>query len=273
MIVANTALNALCSAMARMIDGSEASSMLHRIVKFHEANREKSQIVNSHERHLTPGLLLSATYADQGLARRLHYSLRHESHTKNRDPLNMQRIIAINPAEATGKTKKLLDGVQAKLGMTPNLMKTLATAPAALEAYLGFGAALGTGVLDAKFREQISLAVAQANSCEYCLSAHAAIGAMVGLSREEITGSREARAEDAKRDAGLKFAQSIVVQRGEVSDATLGNVREAGFTDGEITEIVANVAVNIFTNYFNHVAETEIDFLPKVETKKLAAAA
>ena len=172
----------------------------------------------------------------------------------------MQRITAINPAEATGKAKQLLDGVQAKLGMTPNLMKTLASAPAALEAYLHFGAALGAGSLDAKFREQIALTVAQANSCEYCLSAHSAIGKMVGLKPEEILASREAHAQDAKRNAGLKFAQTLVVQRGEVSDQALADVKAAGFTDGEVTEVVANVAINIFTNYFNHVARTDVDF-------------
>ncbi len=179
----------------------------------------------------------------------------------------MQRISAIDPSQATGKAKQLLDGVQAKLGITPNLMKTLATAPAALEAYLNFNGALSTGLLDAKFREQLALAVAQANSCEYCLSAHSAIGKMVGLKQEEIESSRESRSTDAKRDAGLKFAQAIVVQRGELSDGALENVRKAGYSDGEITEIVANVALNIFTNYFNHVAQTEIDF-PRV-TKTL----
>ena len=175
----------------------------------------------------------------------------------------MQRITGVNPAEAAGKAKQLLDGVQAKLGMTPNLMKTLATAPAALEAYLNFGAALGTGRLDAKFREQIALTVAQANACEYCLSAHSAIGKMVGLKPEEIADSREAHSQDAKREAGLQFAQAIVVERGEVSDEALARAKSAGYTDGEITEIVANVAVNIFTNYFNHVARTDVDF-PRV---------
>jgi uncharacterized peroxidase-related enzyme len=172
----------------------------------------------------------------------------------------MQRITAVNPAEATGKAKQLLDGVQAKLGMTPNLMKTLAAGPAALEAYLNFGAALATGHLDAKFREQIALAVAQANSCEYCLSAHSAIGKMVGLKPEEIATSREAHSADAKRDAGLQFVQALVVQRGVVSDRALAQVKAAGFSDGDIAEIVANVAVNIFTNYFNHVARTDVDF-------------
>ncbi len=175
----------------------------------------------------------------------------------------MQRISKVNPAEATGKAKQLLDGVQAKLGMTPNLMKTLAAGPAALEAYLSFGAALGTGHLDAKFREQIALAVAQANSCEYCLSAHSAIGEMVGLKTEEIAASREAHSADAKRDAGLQFVQALVVQRGVVSDQALAQVKAAGFSDGDIAEIVANVAINIFTNYFNHVARTDVDF-PRV---------
>ena len=175
----------------------------------------------------------------------------------------MQRITAVNPAEATGKTKQLLDGVQAKLGITPNLMRTLAAGPAALEAYLNFGAALGTGHLDAKFREQIALAVAQANSCEYCLSAHSTIGKMVGLKPEEIAASREAHAQDAKRDAGLQFAQLLVVQRGEVSDQAVAQVKAAGYSDGDVAEIVANVAINIFTNYFNHVARTDVDF-PRV---------
>ncbi len=182
----------------------------------------------------------------------------------------MQRLTAVNPAEATGKAKELLDGVQAKLGITPNLMRTLASGPAALEAYLKFGAALSTGSLDPKFREQIALAVAQANSCEYCLSAHSAIGKMVGLKPDEITAGREAHASQPKPDAGLQFVQKLVVQRGMVSDQDLAAVKAAGFSDGEIAELVANVAVNIFTNYFNHVARTDVDF-PRVTVAVSAA--
>jgi uncharacterized peroxidase-related enzyme len=184
----------------------------------------------------------------------------------------MQRISAVNPAEAAGKAKQLLDSVQAKLGMTPNLMKTLATSPAALEAYLNFGAALGTGHLDAKFREQIALAVAQANSCEYCLSAHSAIGKVVGLKAEEIAASRESHSSDVKLNAGLQFVQALVVQRGMVSDQALDQVKAAGFSDGDIAEIVANVAINILTNYFNHVARTDVDF-PRVAVAMEATSA
>ena len=175
----------------------------------------------------------------------------------------MQRIAAINPDQATGKVKRLLDGVQAKLGMTPNLMRTLASGPAALDAYLTFGAALAAGELDARFREQIALTVAQANSCEYCLSAHAALGKMAGLTPDEIAESRQAHSQDARRNAGLRFVQALVVQRGEVSDEAVKELKAAGYSDGELAEIVANVAINIFTNYFNHVARTEVDF-PRV---------
>lgn len=172
----------------------------------------------------------------------------------------MPRIQPLNPAQATGKARQLLDAVQAKLGLTPNMMKTMAQSPAVLEAYLNFSGALAQGSLDAQFREEIALAVAQANSCDYCLSAHATIGALVKLTKEEIAGARQAQEKQAKRDAGLKFAQAIVIEKGEVTDDAIRRVRAAGYSDGEIAEIVANVAINIFTNYFNHVAETEVDF-------------
>lgn len=184
----------------------------------------------------------------------------------------MTRITAINPAEATGKAKDLLTAVQAKMGMTPNLMKTLAHAPAALEAYLGFNSSLSAGVLDTKFREQIALAVAQANSCEYCLSAHSTIGKMVGLKPQEIEASRASHSADAKKDAGLQFVQTIVVHRGDVSNGALDDVRAAGYSDAEITEMVAHVALNVFTNYFNLVAQTDVDF-PRVSVTLETAAA
>lgn len=175
----------------------------------------------------------------------------------------MPRLKAIDPKEATGRAKELLDGVKAKIGMAPNLMRTFANSPAALEGYLNFSGALGGGLLNAKLREQIALAVADANSCEYCLSAHTAIGKMVGLDENELVASRRATAADAKTDAALKFAHQIVVKRGEVLDSEVQAVRAAGYDDGEIIEIVANVALNIFTNYFNHVAQTVVDF-PRV---------
>ena len=107
------------------------------------------------------------------------------------------------------------------------------------------------------------LALAQQNTCEYCLSAHTAIGKMVGLNENEIVSSRRASSDDAKTNAALSFAHQIVVKRGEVDDADVRTVRAAGFGDGEITEIIANVALNIFTNYFNHIALQVVTFITR----------
>jgi uncharacterized peroxidase-related enzyme len=172
----------------------------------------------------------------------------------------MQRLQAVNPETANGKTKELLDAVQAKLGMTPNLVRTFANSPAVLEAYLGFSGALSKGVLSAKLREQIALAVAEANGCGYCLAAHSAVGKMLGLSEEDIADSRRGISTDSKSDAVLGFARQMVEKRGWVSDEDLSRLRNVGYGDGEIAEVVANVALHLFTNYFNHVAETEVDF-------------
>jgi uncharacterized peroxidase-related enzyme len=175
----------------------------------------------------------------------------------------MARLTAVDPGRATGKAKELLDLVKAKIGMTPNMMRTMANSPAVLEGYLGFSTALGGGSLNAKLREQIALAVAESNNCEYCLSAHTAIGKMVGLGDTEITASRKAASNDPRVNAALKFARIVVARRGEVTDDDVAYIRQAGYSDGEIAEIIANVVLNIFTNYLNHIAQTEVDF-PKV---------
>jgi uncharacterized peroxidase-related enzyme len=176
----------------------------------------------------------------------------------------MSRIQPVNDEQATGKVKELLNVVKAKLGMTPNMMKTMARSPAVLEAYLNFSGALANGKLDAPLREQIALISAEINGCGYCASAHTAIGKMVGLSGEAISAARKGYSDDAKNDAALRFARTVIVNRGQVSETDVKTVKDAGFSEGEIGEIVANVALNIFTNYFNEIAETEIDF-PKVQ--------
>ena len=172
----------------------------------------------------------------------------------------MERIKAIETEEATGKAKELLVGIQRKLGMTPNMMRTMAHSPAVLEAYLNFSSALGGGSLKAKLREQIALVVGEVNGCQYCLSAHSALGQMAGLGQEEILDSRRGESSESKTRSALRFARKLVTERGRVDDHELAQVRKAGFSDGEIAEIIANVALNLFTNYFNHVADTQVDF-------------
>jgi uncharacterized peroxidase-related enzyme len=162
------------------------------------------------------------------------------------------RLTAIDPATAQGKARELLDGVQRKLGLTPNMMRTMAHSPAALEAYLAFSGALAGGALPAKFREQLALAIAEANGCGYCAAAHTALGRMAGLTDEQAAAARRGEGTDAKVGAAIRLARSVLGRRGDVGDADLAAARAAGLGDAEIA------------NYFNQLARTEIDF-PKVE--------
>lgn len=172
----------------------------------------------------------------------------------------MSRIQQLVPESATGKVQTLFHSVQSKLGMVPNMMRALGNSASALEAYLQFSGSLAKGELSAQQREQIALAVGEANGCDYCLSAHSTIGRMVGLTSDQIRDSRLATAVDSKNNALLHFVRKVVDERGHVSNQDLDDLRDQGFTDGQIAEVVANVAVNLFTNYFNHIAETDIDF-------------
>ena len=174
----------------------------------------------------------------------------------------MPRIPTINLEHATGQAAKLLQGVEGKLGFVPNIMRTMANSPAVLQGYLDFSQALSKGNLSPKFREQIALAVSETNDCQYCLSAHSAIGRSVGLSEEAIEDSRKAESTDPKEATVLTLARKIVEQRGMVSDEDLAKLRKLGFSQGDIVELIANISLTLFTNYFNHVAETEIDFPP-----------
>lgn len=176
----------------------------------------------------------------------------------------MSRIEPINYEQSTGKAKELLDAVKSKLGITPNMMKTMAQSPAVLEAYLNFSGALSGGTLSGKLREQIALITAEVNGCGYCAAAHTTIGKMVGLDEAAISAAREGNSINAKDDAALKFARTLIVNRGQTGETDLADVKAAGFTDGEVGEIVANVSLNIFTNYFNETAQTEVDF-PAIE--------
>jgi uncharacterized peroxidase-related enzyme len=185
----------------------------------------------------------------------------------------MNRLPIPTVESAPNASKPLLAAVKQQLGMVPNLMKVLAHSPAALGAYLGFSAATAGGALDAATRERIALAVAEANGCEYCLSAHTYLGKNVAkLSAEELDAARDGRSSDAKSQALLQFSQAIVAERGRVSDAALQTFLAAGYGPEAVVEVVANVALNVFTNYLNNVAQTTVDF-PHVHPRGLSCAA
>lgn len=172
----------------------------------------------------------------------------------------MPRLQPVNQATADRGTAELLGSVKKTLGGVPNLIATMANSPAVAKAYLGFSQSLSGGRLPARLREQIALVVGETNNCGYCVAAHTSLGKGAGLTEAETVDARRAQVKDAKEHAAIEFARKVVTEQGGISDDDVQHVRQAGYTDGEIGEIVANVALNIFTNYFNHVAGTEIDF-------------
>jgi uncharacterized peroxidase-related enzyme len=166
-------------------------------------------------------------------------------------------------------SQPLLNAVEKSLGVVPNLFRLVAQSTPALEGLLGLNGALSKA-LDAKTRERIALAVAQVNGCDYCLSAHTYLGLNVAkLDAAEIAANRRGHSNEPKADAAVAFAAKVATQRGRVSDADIAAVKLAGYTDGQIVEIVGLVAVNVYTNFVNNVAETDIDF-PVVKAAEAA---
>lgn len=162
---------------------------------------------------------------------------------------------------APAAARPLLEGVQKMLGSVPNLFRITANSPASLEGYLGLNGALAKGSLSPQTRERIALAVAQINGCDYCLSAHSYLARnLAKLDEEEIAANRNGSSGDPRADAAVRFAARLVRERGQVSDADVTAVRMAGYSDEEIVEIVAHVALNTLTNYLNEAFRTPIDF-------------
>jgi uncharacterized peroxidase-related enzyme len=171
---------------------------------------------------------------------------------------------------APAAAQPLLEAVKKQLGSAPNLFRITANSPAALEGYLSLNGALAKGALDAATRERIALAVAQVNGCRYCLAAHTYLGKNVAkLTDAEIAANRNGHSSDPKADAAVIFARKVTLDRGAVTDADFGLVRGAGYSDAEIIEIVAHVALNTLTNYINEVFGTEVDF-PAVPVSQAA---
>ena len=173
---------------------------------------------------------------------------------------NMSRLIPIQTNGAISELKRSLKNSHLKLDEAPRFLRLMANSPASLRAYIRADAALMRGQLTPRQREQVALAVAEINGSSYSLSAHYDAGKSLGLTQEEMRLARNATAADPKVEAMLRFTQALVLQRGEISDDDFQALRTVGFTDGQIVEIVANIALNIFSNYFNSVAKTEVDF-------------
>jgi uncharacterized peroxidase-related enzyme len=171
---------------------------------------------------------------------------------------------------APAASQPLLEAVKKQLGVVPNLFRLVSNSPASLEGYLNLFGALGKGALPAPTRERIALAVAEINGCDYCLSAHVYLGKnLAKLDDAEMTANRNGASNDPKADAAVRFAAKIARERGHVGADDVRAVKQAGYDDAQVIEIVLHVALNTWTNYINEVAKTEIDF-PLVASRKAA---
>lgn len=183
----------------------------------------------------------------------------------------MQRIEALSPDTDSQPIATLFAAVKEQMGGVPNILRTMGHSPTAVEAYLGFSGALGKGKLSAGEREIIALATAGSNACDYCASAHTAVGGMAGLDKADMDSALNGGALEGRNGALAEISRKIVNNRGNLTDADIAAFEAAGFDKGDLIEVIANVAANIFTNYFNHIAATEIDF-PVVKTRATESA-
>lgn len=176
----------------------------------------------------------------------------------------MQRLHAVEPQTAQGRTRALLDTVQQAFGVIPNTARVMANSPSVLDSFLAFSTAMGGARIGAKLHNQVKLTTSETNACAYCTSLLTAIASVAGLSPADILAGRTGNADDHRTTTALAFAHDVLEKRGKVSDRQLAALREAGYGDAEIVEIVASVVLGCFTNFLNNVANTALD-MPKAE--------
>ena len=179
----------------------------------------------------------------------------------------MSRIALVEPRTATGNVAGLLEQIHGAFGATPNMFRAVANSPAALQSMWSSFGALGGGTLGHKLGEQIAVAIADRNACEYCLAAHTALGRKAGASSDEMAAAQMGESTDPKTAAALRFALKVVNDRAQVNDADVQSLRDVGFDDGAIVEILAHVALNLFTNYVNVAFAVPVDF-PSVKLRR-----
>lgn len=181
----------------------------------------------------------------------------------------MAHVNLVDPASSSAAVKPTLDKINGAFGVVPNMFKAVANSPAALNSMWGSFGALGGGTLGARLGEEIAVAIANANNCEYCLAAHTALGRKAGASGEDMAAAQIGKSSDRRTQAALTFALKIVRDRASVTAADVAALKAAGFDDEGVVEIIAHVALNLFTNYVNVALNVPVDF-PGVQLKRVA---
>jgi uncharacterized peroxidase-related enzyme len=184
----------------------------------------------------------------------------------------MPTIKPVELATAPEASAKILKAVEEKIGRPMNMVRTLAHSPAMLDACLHFFGALEQGQLSPRLRTLISGTVAQEMRGEYMLAALVPFGAHEGISPAEIEDSRHARSDDQKTQQVLQFAAKVIQEHGHLPTSEVESLRQAGFSDQQIVEVIGMIAINVWRNLINVIAQTSINFPPVRLDQPLATA-
>ena len=172
----------------------------------------------------------------------------------------MPRIKPVTEESAPEGTADIFAKVRRTFGGVPNIFLAMGNSPAVLQGYLDLKSALDKTTLAPELREKIALAVGQINNCRYCLAAHSAMAQRIGMSEQDIVNARVGDDADFKTQVILRFVRQSVQNRGWLTDDEVLELRAAGVNEQELVEIVMAISLNLFTNYFCHIANPEVDY-------------
>jgi uncharacterized peroxidase-related enzyme len=174
----------------------------------------------------------------------------------------MSRLPVPALESATGATAEIYAQIKKAIGNVPNTFAAIgAYGPAALKAVLAADAVLASGSLSKRDQETIKVIVSGVAGCDYCVAAHSLLGKLAGLKPDELRNIRDGKPTgDAKRDALARFVRKLAQSSGTVSDEDFAAIRAAGYSDAQLVEISLAFATTAFTNVFNRINDTEIDF-------------
>lgn len=172
----------------------------------------------------------------------------------------MKTIKALTLEEVTPQSQEIFRGIKSKLGMLPNLYATMGNSDKLLSGLLQFEATLKQGEFTNKEHEAIALIVSEVNGCNYCLSAHTALGKMNGFSEEETVALRNTNIDDQKLNALVTLAKDITINRGHATSENIDTFFEVGYNKTALAELIGTIAKTIITNYIYSIGDFEIDF-------------
>ena len=174
----------------------------------------------------------------------------------------MSRLSVPNLESDTGPSGQIYAQIKKAIGSVPNTFAAIAAhGPAALKAVLAADAVLTAGTPTKRDQETVKLIISGVAGCDYCVAAHSQLGKLAGLKPDELKNIRDGKPTgDAKRDALVGFVRKLAQSSGTVSDEDFAAIRAAGYSDGQLVEISLAFATTVFTNVFNRINDTEIDF-------------